>query len=163
MGSQLAFWRVSIFDNHHASNFWGWWTFRAHFANSRWSRRRQKQSKGKLKLIFFENYRVSKMDLSPLSQMAFSSTFFRRMLRTRNFYLFFLLWGRYLQAKLPGCNFQFWNCITCIAYHIAFGIRSWFLTLQVFWIYRFLAFKCSLLRLSSSNPKNIGFTLYRTK
>ena len=29
------------------------------------------------------------MDLSPLSQMAFSSTFFRRMLRTRNFYLFF--------------------------------------------------------------------------
>ena len=152
MGPQLAFWRVSIFDNYHASNIWGRRSFRAHFADSRWSRRWQKQSKGKLKLIF-ENYWVSKRDLSALSQMAFSSTFFHRMLRTRIFYLFYLMWGRYLHAKLPRCNFQFWNCITCIAYHIALRIRSWFLTSQVFWIYRFLAFILSWMRLSPVIPK----------
>ena len=60
MGPQLAFWWVSVFDYYHASNIWGRWTFRAHFANSRWSRRRKKQSKGKLKLILLKTIEYRK-------------------------------------------------------------------------------------------------------
>ena len=139
MGTQLAFWWVSVFDNHHASNIRGWRSFWAHFANSRRSRRRQKQSKGKLKLIF-EKYWVSKMDLSSLSQMALSSTFFF-LCWEREFSIFYLHWG-FLHAKLPRCNFQFLNCIICIAYclyHIASRIGLCFLLRKyLFWIYRFL-------------------------